>query len=198
MTNVSIPKKARDERGEKKESGKTEAPKRRDKEKQAKEKESEEEQRGADNETEKGTASLTKPSTEASILAPLPVSEPMDPLNVSLPKLLASIPSSNKEEDFSVVMSADSQEKLNECLKLYSSCLLSLARNAKLFDQFGLLFDLADHSDLFSIGKYFAKTLSSQLSSFLTRQQTLSVEFLFLDHHFNRINHFKTRIPEIQ
>nr|CAD1837276.1 unnamed protein product [Ananas comosus var. bracteatus] len=95
-------------------------------------------------------------------------------------------------------MSAETQQKLDECLQLYSSGLSTLARSLTQFDRLeALLIDLLEQSDLSLSGQCFAKTLSTCLSPFLTRQQTLSTEYVTLDAHFSLVGSFKMKVNEL-
>nr|CAD1834503.1 unnamed protein product [Ananas comosus var. bracteatus] len=126
-------------------------------------------------------------------------SAPEDPLPVILHSLLVSSPNSNEGDDLStIVMSTDTQQKFDKCLHIYSRGLPYLAQNPEQFDRLcALLFDLADQPDVSSAGKCFVDTLSSQFSSFLSRQQSLGAELLSSDQHFYQVDHFKKAIPEI-
>lgn len=109
------------------------------------------------------------PLAEASVSAPLTVSEPVDPLALSFQDLIASSPKSNEEEDFSTTTSAETQQKLDECLTPYGSGLPTWSRNMEQFNRLrALLLDLVDQPDFHPAGKCFAKTLSLCLSFFLT------------------------------
>ncbi|XP_020089020.1 uncharacterized protein LOC109710695 [Ananas comosus] len=70
---------------------------------------------------------------------------PEDPLSATLHSLLVSSPNSNKGDDSStIIISSDTQHKFNECLKLYSNGLPSLAQNPEQFDRlYALLLDLS-------------------------------------------------------
>lgn len=68
-----------------------------------------------------------------------------DLLCASLDNQLASSHNWNEWEDLSTIISADTEQKLNECLRLYNYGIPSLAWNTEQFDQLGaLLIDLAD------------------------------------------------------
>nr|CAD1821592.1 unnamed protein product [Ananas comosus var. bracteatus] len=126
-------------------------------------------------------------------------SAPQDPLSAILHSLLVSSPNSNEGDDLTtIVMSTDAQQQFDECLQLYSQGLPSLAQNSEQLDRLcAFLYALADQSNIPSSVKCFVETLSSQLSFFLSRQQSLGVELLSLDQHFHQVDHFKKTIPDI-
>nr|CAD1843997.1 unnamed protein product [Ananas comosus var. bracteatus] len=66
-------------------------------------------------------------TSDASASASLPVYKPIDPLAISLQDLAASSPKSNEKEELSTTTSAETQKKLGECLRVYSSGLPTLA-----------------------------------------------------------------------
>nr|CAD1837017.1 unnamed protein product [Ananas comosus var. bracteatus] len=124
---------------------------------------------------------------------------PEDLLSAILHPLLVSSPNSNEGDDSSTItMSSDTQQKFNKCLRICSNGLPSLAQNPEQFDRLcALLLDLSDQSDISSAGKCFVETLSFQLSSFLSLQQSLGAELLSLDQYFHQVDHFKKIIPEV-
>lgn len=116
-----------------------------------------------------------------------------DPLSAILQALLTSSPDSNEGDDYSTTIeSSKIQNKFDACLKLYSHGLPFLAQNPELFDRlYALLVDLSDQSDISPKIRYFIETLSSQVSSFLSRQKCLGAELLMTNQHFHRVDLYK-------
>lgn len=67
------------------------------------------------------------------------VFETADPLATFFQDLATSSSKSNEEEDLSATTSVETQQKLDECLKLYSNSFPTLAQNIEQFDRLGVL-----------------------------------------------------------